>query len=180
MQAARLRLFTALPKLSKICDNAEFYFRLSLSLCRRAMATEYTRLRNQSYGEVSLSDPDSYPDYNPRYDPYAYHDEEDIFNDVQEDARFLWEDTQFEERERALMLDQALSHTYNGAKRYLIQVYHIPNLQTAAVLMLLSQLDGREVSTILLHKAFGVKNHQEIGEFVNYSIRKTINETFVA
>lgn len=53
-QAARLKIFTHLPKLAEICDCRRFYERLAISMARRAMCGEYERLRRQAAGEVPM------------------------------------------------------------------------------------------------------------------------------
>jgi hypothetical protein len=161
-QAARLRLYQSVPKLAELCTNSEYYFRLSLSIARRAMLSEYARLKHQSRREVigygSVQDVAVQPDF----------EGEVALTEIPS-----W-DTNFALRENELLLDQVVMQSYQKAKDYLVSSFSGIGEQHAAVFCLLMAFEGRGVSTQLLQRVFGVSESKHIQDLVNLAVRKAL------
>jgi DNA-directed RNA polymerase specialized sigma24 family protein len=153
-QAARLRLYTTLPRMTELCDSPEFYFRVLISLCKRAMLTEYAHLRRQGQYEV----PEAFL-YSPEGEEDS-HEMED-FPDPSLGTANNWvvfpidPNLELAERETRLLADQVANQVYVRAKRWLLAVISDSNEQQAAVFALVSVLDGRVASPAWLSQAFG-------------------------
>jgi len=167
-QAARLRLFQLLPKLCDLCDGPEYYFRLAIQIARRAMLSEFARLRRQSFREVSLQDRAT-----------GTTDEGATYDDVLEQPTadpFVALNHEFDAFEQRLLLDQTTGVIYSRVKRELVSMFRSSDYKEAAVFTLLMLFKGHDPSPSWLQETWGIKEPERMRQWVMIVLRRVINE----
>jgi len=166
-QAARLRLFQLIPKLSELCDGPEYYFRLAIQISRRAMLSEYARLRRQSFREVSLQDRSSQSsDSEVTY--------EDTLEQIESDP-FITLNHEFDLFEQRLLLDQTTTVIYSKAKKELVRIFQSEAYKEAAVFTLLMVFKGHDPSPSWLHDTYGIAEPEKMRQYVILTLRRVID-----
>lgn len=171
-QAGRLRIFQCLGKMAEICDSPEFYVRLAIQTARRAMLTEYARLKKQGAKEVSL-----YESSAPGGDDEHYSEVEDM--EARTADPFVVMGTEFDQFEQRLLLDQATNAAFRATREELIRHFRSRAYKEAAVFVLLMMFRGHDTSDFWIHETWGVKDPRGLQQFVLLTFRRVIQEGLI-
>lgn len=170
-QAGRLRIFQCLPKMAMICDNPEFYVRLCIQTARRAMLTEYTRLKRQSGREVSL-----FETRHPSVDEDGAESMHMAEADELSTDAFTIMNQQFDQFERQLLLQQTSVLIYTKAKQSIVEHFRSRAYQEAGVFILLMMFKGHDTSDFWISETWGIKDPKALQQFVTLTLRRVVQE----
>lgn len=160
-QAARLRLFQFLPKISTNCLNSEHFFRMCLAGVRWASLNEFARLKRQSNNEI----------HNSPVDDDWFDEADDSGNNIHDIAVL---DKEFDLTDVDIMYDQIFENALEATADRIAMRY-TGKVRLAAHMVLEAAKNGTGISDNLI-KNFGEDSPKDLQQTINIMWHEEVAE----